>query len=157
VRGGAVATNPGEECGDWLGGREREEEEIKRGDGVRVGLYRRARPCRREGERGSSHGAGLRTAGGAGVPFRCVAAARHRLLDVAERGTASGAARAVGGVVGRRVEQDKGDTDLQGLGRRPAVEIARAAESRGDWGLRKTMEDLGAISQKCRDLTIMLG
>jgi hypothetical protein len=61
-------------------------------------------------------------------------------------GRPAGAAWAVGGVVGRRVEQDKGDADLQGLGRRPAAEIMRAAESRGDWGLRKTMEDLGAIS-----------
>jgi hypothetical protein len=58
--------------------------------------------------------------------------------------------------VGRLVEQDKGGADLQGLGRRPAAEITRAAESRGDWGLRKTMEDLGAISQKCRDPTIIL-
>jgi hypothetical protein len=37
----------GEELGSWLGGREGEEEEIKRGNGVRVGLYRRARLCRR--------------------------------------------------------------------------------------------------------------
>jgi hypothetical protein len=43
-----------------------------------------------ERERGSCHGARLRTAGGAGVPFGCVAAARHRRPDVAERGTASG-------------------------------------------------------------------
>jgi hypothetical protein len=48
--------------------------------------------------------------------------------------------------VGRCVEQDKGGADLQGLGRRPAAEITRAAESRGDRGLRKTMEELGAIS-----------
>jgi hypothetical protein len=67
-----------------------------------------------------------------------------------------GAARAVGGVVGRRVEQNKGGADLQGLRRWPAAEITRAAESRGDQGLRKMMEDLGAISQKCRDLTEML-
>jgi hypothetical protein len=58
--------------------------------------------------------------------------------------------------VGRCVEQDKGDADLQGLGRWPVAEIMRAAESIGDWGLRKTMEDLGAISRKCRDLTVML-
>jgi hypothetical protein len=58
--------------------------------------------------------------------------------------------------VGRRVEQDKGGADLQVLGRRPAAEITRAAESRGDRDLRKTKEDLGAISHKCRDRTIML-
>jgi hypothetical protein len=40
----------GEELGGWLGGREGEEEEIKRKDGVRVELYRRALLCRREGE-----------------------------------------------------------------------------------------------------------
>jgi hypothetical protein len=57
--------------------------------------------------------------------------------------------------VGRSVEQDKGGADLQGLGRRPAAEITRAAESRGDRGLRKTKEDLGAISQKCRDPTVI--
>jgi hypothetical protein len=85
-----------------------------------------------------------------------MAAARERRHDVAERGWPAGAARAVGGVVGRRVEQDKSGTDLHGLGRRPAAEITRAAESRGDWGLRKTKENLGAISQKCRDLTEML-
>jgi hypothetical protein len=36
-------------------------------------------------ERESSHGAGLRTASGTGVPFGCVAAARHRRPDVAGR------------------------------------------------------------------------
>jgi hypothetical protein len=40
----------GEELGGWLGGREREEEEIKRGNGVRVGLYRRVLLGIREGE-----------------------------------------------------------------------------------------------------------
>jgi hypothetical protein len=39
----------GEELGGWLGGREGEEEETKRGDGVQVELYRRALLCRREG------------------------------------------------------------------------------------------------------------
>jgi hypothetical protein len=38
-----------------------------------------------ERERESSHGAGLRLAGGTGVPFRCVAVARHRRPDVAGR------------------------------------------------------------------------
>jgi hypothetical protein len=61
-------------------------------------------------------------------------------------GRLAGAARAVGGVVGRRVEQDKGGADLQGLGRRPAAETTRAAESRGDQDLRKTKEDLSVIS-----------
>jgi hypothetical protein len=68
------------------------------------------------------------------VPFGCVAAARHRRPDVAERGTASGGNAAVEGGVGRCVEQDKGGADLQGLGRRPAAEITRAADSRGDRG-----------------------
>jgi hypothetical protein len=42
-----------------------------------------------ERERESGQGIGLRTAGGAGVPFGCVAAGRHRRPDVAERGTAT--------------------------------------------------------------------
>jgi hypothetical protein len=42
-----------------------------------------------ERERESGHRIGLKTAGGAGVPFGCVAAARHRRPDVAERGTTS--------------------------------------------------------------------
>jgi hypothetical protein len=62
----------------------------------------------------------------------------------------AGAARAVEGGVGRRVEQDKGGADLQvlGGGRR------QRAEEFGD--SRKMMEDLGAISQKCRDPTVMI-
>jgi hypothetical protein len=43
-----------------------------------------------ERERESSHGAGLGSAGGDVVPFGCVAVARDRRPDVAERGTASG-------------------------------------------------------------------
>jgi hypothetical protein len=50
--------------------------------------------------RSSGQGFGLRSAGGAGVPFGCVAAARHRRPDVAERGTASGG-NAGGGRRGR--------------------------------------------------------
>jgi hypothetical protein len=37
-RGGVAAEKSGEERGGWLGGREGEEEEIKRGNGVWVGL-----------------------------------------------------------------------------------------------------------------------
>jgi hypothetical protein len=58
--------------------------------------------------------------------------------------------------VGRRVEQDKGGADLQVLGRRLMAEITSTAESRGDRDLRKTKEDLGAISEKCRDPTVIL-
>jgi hypothetical protein len=46
----------GKERGGWLGCREREEEEIRRGDGVRVGLYRSALLRRREGEGEQSRG-----------------------------------------------------------------------------------------------------
>jgi hypothetical protein len=107
--------------------------------------------------RGSRHMAGFKTTGGAGV----LDGAAWQLLGIdgptwLSGGRPAGAAQAVGGVVGRRVEQDKGGADLQGLGRWPAIEITRSAESRGDRGLRKTKEDLGAISQKCRDLTEML-
>jgi hypothetical protein len=53
-----------------------------------------------ERERESSQGAGLRSAGGAGVPFGCVAVARHRWPDVAGRREASGGG--AGGGRGRR-------------------------------------------------------
>jgi hypothetical protein len=76
-----------EECGGWLGGHEGEEEETSKkkwfGSSF-IGVH-----CFVE-ERESSHGAGLGSAGGAVVPFGCVAVARDRRPDVAERGTASG-------------------------------------------------------------------
>jgi hypothetical protein len=74
----------------WFGGREEEEEEIRRGDGVRADLYRRALRCRREGE--GEQAQGRAQVGGQ----RCcalrvrVAAARHRQPDVAGRREATG-------------------------------------------------------------------
>jgi hypothetical protein len=58
--------NSGEECGGELCVTRRKKKEASGGKGVRVGFYRRARPCRGEGERGQSR-AEPRTAGGAGV------------------------------------------------------------------------------------------
>jgi hypothetical protein len=54
------------------------------------------------------------------------------------------------------VEQDKGGADLQvlGGGRRQRSRARQRAEEIGD--SRKTMEDVGAISQKCRDPIVMI-
>jgi hypothetical protein len=73
-----------EERSGWLGGREGEEEETSEEKWFRssfIGVH-----CFvEERERESSHGAGLRSAGGAGVPFGCVAVAWHRRPDVVGR------------------------------------------------------------------------
>jgi hypothetical protein len=146
--------NSGEECGGEHCVARRKKREASGGKGVRVGFYRRARPCRGEGEREQSW-AEPRTTGGAGV----LCGAWQPLGNVGptwRRGERpAGAARAVGGV-GRRVEQDKGGADLQvlGGGRRQRSCAQQRAEEIGD--SRKTMEDLGAISQKCRDPTVMI-
>jgi hypothetical protein len=55
-RGGSAVEESDEERGSWLGGREGEEEEIKRGKVVRVKLYRSALLRRREGEGEQSGG-----------------------------------------------------------------------------------------------------
>jgi hypothetical protein len=69
----------------------REEEEEETGEEMGFGSGFIGVHCFvEERERESGHGIGLRTAGDAGVPFECVAAARHRRPDVAERGMASG-------------------------------------------------------------------
>jgi hypothetical protein len=83
-----------------------------------------------ERERESSHGAGLRSAGSAGVPFMCVAVARHRRPDVAGRREASGGG--AGGGRGSKATRGRGEgsAGLQRLGKRPAVvDHARAAET----------------------------
>jgi hypothetical protein len=111
----------------------------RRGNGVWVGLYRSALVRRREGEGEWS---------------------RDRAQDGGPTwlsgGRPAGAARAVEGGVGRRVEQDKGGADLQvlGGGRWQRSRARQRAEVIGD--SRKTMEDLGAISQNCRDPTVMI-
>jgi hypothetical protein len=76
-------------AGGELRCREEEEEETSEETGFGssfIGVHSLVEKRGRE----SSHGAGLRSAGGASMPFVCVAAARHRRPDVAERGTASG-------------------------------------------------------------------
>jgi hypothetical protein len=67
------------------GGRRESVEEMGLGSGF-IGEH----GSEEERERKNSHGAGLRTAGGSGVLDGCVAVARDRRPDVAERGTASG-------------------------------------------------------------------
>jgi hypothetical protein len=93
-----------------------------------------------ERERESSHGAGLRSAGGAGVPFGCVAVARHRWPDVAGRREASGGG--AGGGRGSKATRGRGEggAGLQRLGKRPAVVVhARAAETEEVGDPRKKM------------------
>jgi hypothetical protein len=83
-----------------------------------------------ERERKSRHRAGLRSTGGAGVPFGCVAAARVRQPDVAERREASGGG--AGGGRGSKVTRgrEEGGVGLQWLRKRPAaVDHAHAAET----------------------------
>jgi hypothetical protein len=70
-----------EERGGWLGGREgekRKSSEEKWFGSSSIGVHYFVE----ERERESSHGAGLRSAGGAGVPFGCVAVAQHRRPDM---------------------------------------------------------------------------
>jgi hypothetical protein len=68
----------------------------------------------------------------------------------------SGSGVAVGGRIGRRVEQVQGGAELQVRGKRPAAAVTRArrgAEEIGGSG--KTMEDPVAKSRKLRGLTVM--
>jgi hypothetical protein len=74
----------GEERGGWLGGREGEEEETSEEEWF-VSSFIGVHCFVEERERESSHRAGLRSAGGTGVPFGCVAVTRHRRPDVAGR------------------------------------------------------------------------
>jgi hypothetical protein len=85
-----------------------------------------------------------------------VAAARGRLPDVERQGEDSGSGVAVGGRIGRRVEQVQGGAELQVHGKRPAAAVTharRGAEEIGGSG--KTMEDPVAKSRQNRDLTVM--
>jgi hypothetical protein len=116
----------------------REEEEEETGEEMGFGSGFIGVHCFvEERERESGHGIRLRTAGGAGVPFGCGQPLGTGGPTWLSRGLSPGAARAVEGGVGRHVEQDKGGADLQVLGGRPAAEITRAAESRGDRGLQE--------------------
>jgi hypothetical protein len=108
-----------------------------------------------ERERESSHGAGLRSAGGAGVPFECVAVARHRWPDVARRREASGGG--AGGGRGSKAIRGRGEgsAGLQRLRKRPtAVDHARAAETEEIGNPRKKMRPDFAKPQKYRDPTV---
>jgi hypothetical protein len=83
-RGGSAVEESGEERGGWLGGREGEEEETSEEEWF-VSSFIGVHCFVEERERESSHRAGLRSAGGTGVPFGCVAVTRHRRPDVAGR------------------------------------------------------------------------
>jgi hypothetical protein len=97
-----------------------------------------------ERERESSHGAGLRSAGGAGMPFGCVAVARDWRPDVAGRWGDSGGG--AGGGRGSKATRGRGEGDsgLQRLRKQPAaVDHVRAVETEeiGD-SRKKTRTDL---------------
>jgi hypothetical protein len=94
-----------------------------------------------ERERESSHGAGLRSVGGAGVPFGCVAVARHRWPDVAGRREASGGG--AGGGRGSKATRGRGEggAGLQRLGKRPAAVDHARGRDRGDRGPEEEDKD----------------
>jgi hypothetical protein len=126
----------GEERGGWLGGRKGGEEETSEEEWFGssfIGVH-----CFvEERERESNHRAGLRSAGGAGVPFGCVAVARHRQPDVAGRREDSG-----GGAGGGR--GSKATRGARGGRRRSAAgsgsgqrwRITRARQRQGRSGTR---------------------
>jgi hypothetical protein len=110
-----------------------------------------------ERERESRHRAGLRSAGGAGMPFGCAG----RPLGTGgstwqDEGRPAEAAR--------RWERQQGDTWARGGRRRPAVAQEAAGgggscargRDRGGRGPEEEDEDRFAKSQKCRDPTVML-
>jgi hypothetical protein len=144
-RGGAVAANSGEECSGGLGVARRKKRKTGEGKGFGSGFIE-AHCFIEERERRSGHGIGLRTAGGACVPLGCVAAARHRQPNVAERGTASGGSAGGGRSGGATRGRGKGGADLQQLGKRPAAAGHARGRGRGDRGLEE--DDGGPKSKK---------
>jgi hypothetical protein len=146
----------GEECGGWLGGREGER---RRNQAGRWGSGRghiREHGSVEEREMESSHAAGLRTAGGAGVPFGWVAVAQDRRPDVAGRREDSGGG--AGGGRGSKATRGRGEggASLQRLGKRPAAVDHARGRNRGDRGLEEEDEGRFAKTQKCRDPSVML-
>jgi hypothetical protein len=77
-----------------------------------------------------------------------VAVARGRLPDVERQGENSGSCVAVGGRIGRRVEQVQGCAELQVRGKRPAAAVTHAQRSRGDRGLGEDDRGPGCKKQK---------
>jgi hypothetical protein len=105
-RGEAVAANSGEECGGELGVTRRKKRKSSRRKAVRVGFYRGAQPCKREGEREAVTGR-LRTAGGAGVPLGAWQLLGSGGPTWLHGDRPAGATRAVGEVVGRSVGEGR--------------------------------------------------
>jgi hypothetical protein len=97
--------------GGRLSGREEEERVNSGKERARVGLYRGASLCRREGEGEQKRGWAQVDEQHRCAPRACVAAARHRRLDVAGRG---GASR--GGAGGGRSSQATRRTRESGAG-----------------------------------------
>jgi hypothetical protein len=111
-----------------------------------------------ERERESRHRAGLRSAGGAGVPFECA----WRPLGPGgptwqDEGRPAEAAQAVGGAARRHVGREEGGAGLQRAREAVGGGGSRACgRDRGGRGPKEEDEDRFAKSQKCRDLTVML-
>jgi hypothetical protein len=110
---------------------EEEEEEIRRGRGVRVGFYRRARPRRREGERGAvsgrAHDGGRRSGRGAvSGAWQPLGTGGPTWLS---GGWPAGAARAVGGVVGRCVGEGRAVQTCHNSGSGRRWRVTRVAEA----------------------------
>jgi hypothetical protein len=108
---------------------------------ARVGLYRGASLCRREGERESRRAAGLRSTGSADVPFGHA----WRPLSTGGstwqgKGKPAEAARAVGGAARRHVERERATLGQLGL-RRTAGEGGGelTGVNRGSRGWRRKM------------------
>jgi hypothetical protein len=145
----------GEERGSWLGGREGEEEEIKRGKVVGVKLYRSALLRRREGEVEQSQGRAQVN----GQHRRALRVRGGRSAPVARCGRTKGGQRRRCG----RWERQQGDTWARGGQRRPAAAREAAggggsrarSRDRGDRGPEEEDEDQFAKPQKYRDPTVM--
>jgi hypothetical protein len=122
--------------GGQLSGRE-EEERVNTGmERAWVGLYRGASLCRREGEKEQTRGRAQVDERRRCAPWACVAAARHRRLDVAGRG---GASR--GGAGGGRSSQATRRTRGSGAGVAESRENGRRREETKELGLEEEDED----------------
>jgi hypothetical protein len=138
-----VTANSGEEVLQRFGVARRKKRKSSRRKGVRVGFYRRARPCRSEGKRERQSRAELRTAGGTGVPSGAWQPLGSGSPTWLRGERPAGAARAVRGVVGRRVGEGGAVQTCNGSG------IGGGSRARGRGrGARGLEEDDGGLRCK---------
>jgi hypothetical protein len=119
--------------GGQLSGREEEERVNSGKERARVGLFRGASLCRREGEKEQTHGRAQVDGRRRCALWACVAAAGHQRLDVAGRG---GASR--GGAGGGRSSQATRRTRGSGAGAAEPRENGR--RGRRGWRREETEE-----------------